>query len=85
MMIAVEAAYFFRSELPIALGSMANTIISLSQIRQIIRMYMQGVSKLSIAVRTGVSRNTAKKYIQAFKDTGFTFEELNELNDIELE
>ncbi len=64
---------------------MANTIISMSKIRQIIRMYTQGCSKLSIAARTGVSRNTAKKYIQAFKDTGFTFEEINELNDKELE
>ena len=64
---------------------MANTIISMSKIRQIIRMYTQGVSKLSVAARTGVSRNTAKKYIEAFKDTGFTFGEINELNDKELE
>lgn len=64
---------------------MANTIISMSKIRQIIRMYTQGVSKLSVAARTGVSRNTAKKYIQAFKDTGITFEEISELNDKERE
>jgi transposase len=64
---------------------MANTTISMSKIRQIIRMYTQGCSKLSIAARTGVSRNTAKKYIQAFKETRFTFEEINELNDKELE
>jgi transposase len=64
---------------------MANTIISMSKIRQIIRMYTQGCSKLSIAARTGISRNTAKKYIKAFEDTRFTFEEVNELNDKELE
>ncbi|MGN6478493.1 MAG: IS21 family transposase [Flavipsychrobacter sp.] len=64
---------------------MANTNISMSKIRQIIRLYTQGCSKLSIAARTGVSRNTAKKYIQAFADTRFTFEQINVLNDKELE
>jgi transposase len=44
--------------------SMANTIISMSKIRPIIRLYTQGSSKLSIAAITDVSRNTAKKYIQ---------------------
>ena len=42
---------------------MANTIISMSKIRQIIRLYTLGSSKLSIAAKAGVSRNTAKKYI----------------------
>jgi transposase len=64
---------------------MANTTISMSKIRQILRMYSQGRSKLSIAAQTGVSRNTAKKYLAAFDASGFTFEEINSLNDKELE
>lgn len=64
---------------------MANTTISMSKIRQILRMYSQGRSKLSIAAQTGVSRNTAKKYLAAYDASGFTFEEINTLNDKELE
>ena len=64
---------------------MANTTISMSKIRQILRMYSQGRSKQSIAVQAGVSRNTAKKYFAAFDASGCTFEEINALNDKELE
>ena len=64
---------------------MANTTISMSKIRQILRMYSQGRSKLSIAAQTGVSRNTAKKYFAAYDASGFTFEEINAFNDKELE
>jgi len=64
---------------------MANTTISMSKIRQILRMYSQGRSKLSIAAQSGVSRNTAKKYFAAFDASGCTFEEINALNDKELE
>jgi transposase len=64
---------------------MANSTISMSKIRQILRMYSQGHSKLSIAAQAGVSRNTAKKYFAAFDTSGFTFEEINGLNDKELE
>jgi transposase len=48
-------------------------------------MYSQGRSKLSIAAQTGVSKNTAKKYIATFEASGFTFDEINNLNDKELE
>jgi transposase len=64
---------------------MANTTISMSKIRQILRMYSQGRSKLSIAAQSGVSRNTAKKYFAAFDASGCTFGEINALNDKELE
>ncbi len=64
---------------------MANSTISMSKIRQILRMYSQGRSKQSIAAQTGVSRNTAKKYLAAFEASGFTFKEINTLNDKELE
>src|SRR5690606_17337186 len=64
---------------------MANTTISMNKIRQILRLYNQGRSKLSIAVQTGVSRNTAKRYLAAFESSGFSFEEINSLGDRELE
>jgi transposase len=64
---------------------MANSTISMNKIRQILRMYSQGRSRLSIAAQTGVSRNTAKKYLAIFAASGFSFEQLNALNDKELE
>ena len=64
---------------------MANSTISMSKIRQILRMYSQGRSKLWIAEQTGVSRNTAKKYMATFDASGLTFEQINSLNDKELD
>ncbi len=65
--------------------SMANSTISMNKIRQILRMYSQGRSKLFIAEQTGVSRNTAKKYMATFEASGLTFEQINGLNDKELD
>ena len=48
-------------------------------------MYSQGRSKLSIAAQTGVSRNTAKRYMATFDASGLTFEQVNTLNDKELD
>ena len=48
-------------------------------------MFSQGRSKLSIAEQTGISRNTAKKYIATYDARGLTFEQINSLNDKELD
>jgi transposase len=64
---------------------MANNLISMSKIRQILRLHTQGSSKLQIAMQTGVSRNTLKKYIKEFIRSGLNFEEANELSDQDLE
>ena len=56
---------------------MANTTISMSKIRKIIRMYTNGRSIMSIAAQADTSRNTVKKYLASFKDSGFTFEEVD--------
>lgn len=64
---------------------MANTQISMSKIRHILRMYSQGRSILSIAAQADVSRNTARKYLNTFKASGFTYEEVSALNDKELD
>jgi transposase len=64
---------------------MANTTISMSKIRKILKMYSQERSIMSIAAQADASRNTVKKYLASFKESGFTFEEVNALNDKELE
>ena len=52
---------------------MANQFISMNKIRQILRLYSQKKGKLSIAEQTGVSRNTVKKYVQIFLQSGLDF------------
>jgi transposase len=64
---------------------MANQSISMSKIRQIIRLHTQGTSKLRIAELTGVARNSLKKYIQKFIQSGLSYPELNELTDKDLD
>jgi transposase len=64
---------------------MANSTISMSKIRKILRMYNQGRSIMSIAAQADASRNTVKKYLAAFKASGFAFEEVDALNDKELD
>jgi transposase len=64
---------------------MANTTISMSKIRQILRMYHQQRSIMFIAAQTDASRNTVKKYVTSFKSSGFSFQEVDTLNDKELE
>ena len=55
------------------------------KIRQILRLHSQGRSKVQIAVQTGISRNTLKKYLKEFIVSELTFEEISELSDKDLE
>ncbi len=64
---------------------MANTTISMSKIRKILRMFSNGRSIMSISAQADASRNTVKKYLASFKESGFTFEEVDALSDKELE
>lgn len=64
---------------------MANTTLSMSKIRQLLRLHAQGRSKLQIAEQTGISRNTLKKYLKEFISSGLSFTEINELSDKDLE
>ena len=47
-------------------GIMANKKTDMSKLRQILRLYAQGESKLKISELTGVSRNTLKKYLKIY-------------------
>lgn len=64
---------------------MANSPINMSKIRQLLRLHAQGSSKLQIAGQTGIARNTLKKYLEAFKQCGFSYAQLCELSDTDLE
>jgi transposase len=64
---------------------MSNNLIIMSKARSILKMYTEGVSKQSISVRTGATRNTVKKYIRQFVAMGKTLEEIDKLSDTQLE
>lgn len=64
---------------------MANKKIDMLNIKQLLRLYTQGVSKLQLSKQLGISRNTAKKYIGLFHEHQLTYEELLELSDEDLD
>jgi len=64
---------------------MPNNPISMVKIRQLLRLYAHGKSKHYIAQQTGISRNTVKKYLKEYEDSGMELEELFSLNDKDLE
>jgi transposase len=57
----------------------------MSKVRQILRLYTEGVSKKTISKKAGVTRNTAKRYIHQFIAIGKPLEELEKSTDTELE
>jgi transposase len=64
---------------------MANNLLSMNKVRQILRLHTQGYKKLQIAEQTGVARNTLKKYLKEFTQSGLSFAEVNQLSDRDLE
>ena len=64
---------------------MANRPISMSKIRHILRLHVQGHSKLQITYQISISRNTLKKYLRDFEESGFSFEEIDRLSDKDIE
>lgn len=57
----------------------------MSKVRNIIKLYTEGVSKQSIGERIGVPRNTVKKYIRLFLASGKSLDDLRAMKDGELE
>ncbi len=49
---------------------MANKRITMSKLRQMLRLYDQGESKKRIGVLCGLSRNTVKKYLNRLEASG---------------
>lgn len=63
---------------------MANKPISMGKVRQVIKLYCQGIGKKAIAKRLGVSKNTVKHYISSFLDMQTTWDALSKKTDFEL-
>lgn len=63
---------------------MANKTISMSNVRQIIKLYTQCMGKKKIGLRLGVSKNTVKQYVERYKRLKIPWEELCKLSDFEL-
>ena len=63
---------------------MANKPITMSKLRQILRLYSHQKGTKFISGQTGVARNTVKKYIEVFKGLRKTYQEVNELTDQQL-
>jgi hypothetical protein len=64
---------------------MSNKLIIMSKGRTINRLYAEGVSKQSIGERTGLPRNSAKKYIRLFLASCKSLEEIEQMSDTDLE
>jgi predicted transcriptional regulator len=64
---------------------MANKRIDMLHLKQLLRLYTNGVSKLQISKQLGISKNTVKKYTHLYREHQFTFEELQELSDEDLD
>jgi transposase len=63
---------------------MANKPISMSKVRQIMKLHVQGMGKKRIAQRLCVSKNTVKAYIEALHKLLIPWNELQKLSDFEL-
>jgi len=63
---------------------MANKTIGSVMIREIIRMKSKGLSNNKVSQSLGKSRTTIIKYLTAFKESGFDYEELLKLSDTDL-
>lgn len=57
----------------------------MSKIKQSLRLYTQGKSKMFIKEHTGLSRNTVKKYINLFIQNKLSIEDIINLSDKELD
>ena len=64
---------------------MANKPIAMSKIKQIIRLYTQGYSKLKISGRLDVSRRIVRIYIHRFEKLQITYQDIAGLTDAELD
>ena len=64
---------------------MANNPITMSKLKQVVKLYCHGQNKLQISTITGLSRNTVKKYIRVFISLKTTWDEVNRLSDTALD
>lgn len=63
---------------------MANKNISMSKVRQIMKLYSQGIGKRKIAQRLCISKNTVKQYLEVLHRLERPWDELHRLTDHDL-
>ena len=63
---------------------MANKPISMSKVRNIIKLYSRGIGKKNIAERLSLSKNTVKTYVKKFLKLGRPINELLDMSDQDL-
>lgn len=63
---------------------MANKAISMSKVKQIIRLYSHGIGKRRIGERLGMSKNTVRFYVEALNRLHTPWDELLKLTDFDL-
>jgi DNA-binding NarL/FixJ family response regulator len=63
---------------------MANKPIEMSKIRQILKLYSNGIGKKKIASRVGSSKNTVRTYTEEFIRLRLTVDDALKLSDLEL-
>jgi len=59
---------------------MENTYLDMRKIKQLYRLYTQGVSKRKMSSQLGISRNTVRKYMGILVKSKLTSEEIDKLN-----
>lgn len=64
---------------------MANKAIHMSKVRQIIKLYSQGIGKKKIAIRLCISKNTVKQYVELFLSLKMPWEEIARHSDHDLD
>ena len=64
---------------------MPNNLIDMNKVKQILQWYTEGVPKLTISLKAGVSRNSVKSYIRQFIAMDKSMEEILSLKDSDLE
>lgn len=63
---------------------MANTPISMTKLRHVLKLHFQGRKKLQIAEITRLSRNTVRKYLTTLEKLALTWEQVQQLSDKDL-
>jgi len=63
---------------------MANKRITMSKVRQILRLHSEGKTKLQISELCGSSRNTVKKYLRVFEREQYQWTAIEAMNDFQL-
>ena len=63
---------------------MANERLGMTKVRQIIRLWHEGISRRNIADALGISRDSARKYVALFEMSGLGYSDVEQMTNIEL-